>query len=156
MLLADSGMFLGRISFVRLRSLIFRYAAFAVLATICNLAVQRLILQLDDTGFYFSVAVFLGTLVGLIVKYILDKQWIFHHHNYNCKAEANSSQFLLYSSTGVFTTIVFWATETLFWLVFSTNFMREIGAIVGLSIGYLMKYQLDRRYVFTDKTLSVK
>ena len=32
--------------------------------------------------------------------------------------------------------------------------MRELGAIIGLGVGYLIKYHLDRRYVFTDTRLA--
>jgi hypothetical protein len=27
--------------------------------------------------------------------------------------------------------------------------MREAGAVLGLTVGYVVKYRLDRRYVFT-------
>ncbi len=46
-------------------------------------------------------------------------------------------------------TAIFWATETGFWLAFGTHAAREIGAVLGLAVGYVVKYQLDRRYVFT-------
>ena len=29
-------------------------------------------------------------------------------------------------------------------------FARELGAVIGLSVGYITKYQLDRRFVFKD------
>jgi putative flippase GtrA len=32
--------------------------------------------------------------------------------------------------------------------------MRELGAILGLSVGYVVKYNLDRRFVFTDRQLA--
>ena len=28
------------------------------------------------------------------------------------------------------------------------KFARELGALIGLSIGYIIKYQLDKKYVF--------
>jgi hypothetical protein len=31
--------------------------------------------------------------------------------------------------------------------------MRELGAVIGLAIGYVVKYNLDRRFVFTDAQL---
>jgi putative flippase GtrA len=49
---------------------------------------------------------------------------------------------------GVVTTAIFWATETAFWLIGGTDLWRETGAVLGLSVGYLVKYELDRRYVF--------
>ncbi|MDC1270063.1 GtrA family protein, partial [Amylibacter sp.] len=44
--------------------------------------------------------------------------------------------------------------ETAFWLVWQTYAMRELGAVLGLSIGYVVKYNLDRRFVFTDTELA--
>ena len=38
-----------------------------------------------------------------------------------------------------------------FWLIWRTEFAREAGAVIGLSIGYVTKYLLDRRYVFRDE-----
>ena len=32
--------------------------------------------------------------------------------------------------------------------------MREAGAVLGLTVGYVVKYNLDRRYVFTDDRLG--
>jgi putative flippase GtrA len=56
---------------------------------------------------------------------------------------------------GLVTTVTFWGSETVFWLVWQTSMMCEIGAIVGLSIGYAVKYNLDRRFVFVDQQLMV-
>jgi putative flippase GtrA len=55
---------------------------------------------------------------------------------------------------GVFTTLIFWGFETGCWLLWRTDHTREAGAIVGLCIGYVVKYQLDRRFVFTDAKLQ--
>ena len=49
---------------------------------------------------------------------------------------------------GIGTTSIFWGTETLFWLTWKTNSMKELGAIIGLSMGYIIKYRLNKRYVF--------
>jgi putative flippase GtrA len=40
--------------------------------------------------------------------------------------------------------------ETAFWVVWQTKELRELGAILGLAIGYVVKYRLDRRFVFRD------
>jgi len=134
-----------------LQTLILRYAAFAVLATIANLATQRLVLQFGDTGGYFAAAVGAGTIVGLVIKYILDKRWIFYDLETGMKN--HSRKFSLYTAMGLITTAIFWGTETTFWLIWQTDMMRELGAILGLSVGYVVKYNLDRRFVFTDRQL---
>jgi putative flippase GtrA len=135
-----------------LQTLILRYAAFAVVATIANLATQRLVLQFGDTGGYFAAAVGAGTIVGLVIKYILDKRWIFYDVETGVKN--HSRKFSLYTAMGLITTAIFWGTETASWLIWQTDMMRELGAILGLSVGYVVKYNLDRRFVFTDRQLA--
>jgi len=54
----------------------------------------------------------------------------------------------LYTLNGVFTTAIFWGTESVSYFVYATTFARELGAIIGLSIGYFFKYKLDKKYVF--------
>ena len=48
----------------------------------------------------------LGTLTGLIVKYILDKKYIFF---FKVKSVSeDTGRFMLYSLMGVITTLIFW------------------------------------------------
>ena len=137
-----------------LKTLIVRYSLFAVIATISNLATQRLFLLIDKTFIFFGLAVFAGTIVGLVVKYVLDKRWIFYDRSETLTEQG--SKFMLYTFSGVLTTAIFWGTETIFWLIWQTHLMRELGAIIGLSIGYIVKYNLDRKFVFTDSYLRKK
>ena len=135
-----------------LKALIFLYAAFAVLATLANLGTQRLVLSIDVSAASLSLAMFSGTLVGLVIKYVLDKRWIFA--DYSRSMRSHGRKFTLYSAMGLFTTAIFWATETAFWLIWHTDAMRETGAVLGLAVGYFVKYRLDRRFVFTDTQLA--
>jgi putative flippase GtrA len=137
---------------VTLHGLVLRYSFFAVLATIANLATQRLILCFGDSSIFFALAVGAGTLVGLVFKYVLDKRWIFE--DISAGVKAHGKKFSLYTAMGIVTTAIFWGTETAFWLVWQTDRMRELGAVIGLSIGYVAKYNLDRRFVFTDARLA--
>ena len=136
-----------------LRVLIFRYAAFAVKAITANLGIQRLVLTQGRDGLTFALAVGGGTLVGLVIKYFLDKRWIFYDLDTGVKA--HGQKFSLYTAIGLVTTVIFWSTETAFWLIWQTDLMRELGAVIGLSIGYMVKYNLDRRFVFADSGLEV-
>lgn len=129
-----------------LTSLVTRYIAFAVLATVANLGVQRVVLWAGDTALIFTLAVVLGTAVGLVVKYILDKRWIFADAATGLRAHGR--KFSLYTAMGLVTTAIFWAMETAFWMIWQTHTAREIGAVLGLAVGYGVKYQLDRRFVF--------
>tara|TARA_B110000908_G_C10264921_1_gene462817 strand:+ start:1376 stop:1783 length:408 start_codon:yes stop_codon:yes gene_type:complete len=126
-----------------------KYTVFAVISTLFNLLFQYLSF-LVYTGFgSFYVAMFFGTLAGLAVKYILDKKFIFYHMPKDKKDDAK--KFILYSLMGAFTTIIFWGTEIAFDTLYQDPNAKYVGAVIGLSIGYVIKYFLDKKYVFTHK-----
>lgn len=129
-------------------SLILRYALFAALATLANLGSQRAVLTLGDDTPQYVAAVIVGTLLGLVVKYVLDKRWIFADPSTGLRAHGR--MFTLYTIMGGITTALFWGFETVFWLTFHTHTARELGALIGLAIGYAVKYRLDRRFVFNS------
>lgn len=87
-----------------------------------------------------------------MIKYLLDKRWIFY--DFETGVKNHGRKFSLYTGMGLITTAIFWGTETAFWLIWQTDLMRELGAILGLSVGYVVKYNLDRRFVFTDRQLA--
>ena len=126
-------------------NIFFKYVLFCVVAIFVNLTIQRIFIELIFVDNYIIALIF-GTLTGLISKYILDKNYIFKDFDHSLKN--NSKKFTIYSVNGFFTTIIFWGMESLFYFVYSTSFARELGAIVGLSIGYFLKYRLDKKYVF--------
>ena len=129
------------------------YAIFAVIATIINLGVQRIVLAWNNDAVGFATAILCGTLAGLVVKYLHDKRWIFN--DYSTGLKAHGQKFTLYAIMGIATTLIFWGTETAFWLIWRTDPMRELGAVLGLSVGYMTKYFLDRRFVFNDSRQRV-
>ena len=88
----------------------------------------------------------MGTGFGLVVKYILDKKYIFQYKTKN--AGHNRHIFFLYIVMGILTTFIFWGFEFGFHYIFETKEMRYLGGILGLMIGYICKYYLDKRYVF--------
>lgn len=126
-----------------------RYAAFALVATIANLAAQRIVLAMVDAPGELAAAIVAGTGVGLVVKYVLDKKWIFY--DASSGVAAHGKRFTLYTAMGVVTTLIFWGFESAFWYLWRTDAMRELGAVIGLGIGYVIKYELDRRFVFTAR-----
>lgn len=130
-------------------SLALRYTVFAVLATLVNLGAQRLVLGL---GGALLVAMVVGTGLGLVVKYALDKRWIFDDRSSGIAA--HSRRFSLYTLMGVATTLIFWGFEATFWHIGQTQMAREVGAVLGLGIGYGVKYVLDRRFVFTAQAIA--
>lgn len=125
-------------------TLVIRYASFAFIATLANLGAQRGVLWLNDLWFF--PAMFTGTAVGLVVKYVLDKRWIFYDAIKPAQQEAQT--FARYTATGIITTLIFWGSESAFWFIWQTHAMRELGAVIGLTIGYVMKFNLDRLLVF--------
>jgi putative flippase GtrA len=89
---------------------------------------------------------FLGTLVGLFIKYYLDKHYIFYHVNSSQKE--NAKTFMLYSFMGIFTTLLSWSIEYSFDALWANELSKYMGAIVGQILGYITKYNLDKKYVF--------
>jgi len=129
-----------------------RYIIFAVIATVANISGQDLVTRVYAGPWVLWASIFFGTGVGLVVKYMLDKKYIF---NYQSKDLAHDSKlFFLYSIMGVLTTVIFWGVEFAFDAIFATKTMRYVGGAIGLAIGYIVKYQLDKRFVFTESSVS--
>ncbi|PKH05242.1 GtrA family protein [Moritella sp. Urea-trap-13] len=125
------------------------YVIFAFLATIVNLLAQEITSHLLPHKYELAMSMLIGTLVGLVVKYLLDKKYIFEFTAETQKK--NLIAFFFYSLMGVATTLIFWVTEYTFDMWFETKTMRYAGAIIGLSIGYITKYHLDKKYVFIER-----
>lgn len=127
------------------------YMAFAIVATLCNILTQDICSYLYSGDFSILISIIIGTGFGLVVKYILDKKYIFQYKTKN--AGHNRHIFFLYTVMGILTTFIFWGFEFGFHYIFETKEMRYLGGILGLMIGYICKYYLDKRYVF--KTVSI-
>jgi len=126
-----------------------KYSIFAIISTLFNLLFQYLsFLVYSDFGSLY-VAMFFGTLAGLVAKYILDKKYIFYHTPIDRLDDAR--KFSIYSFMGIFTTTIFWGTEITFDTIFESPYAKYIGAVAGLTIGYIIKYFLDKKYVFIHK-----
>lgn len=125
-----------------------KYVIFAIISTIANLMFQYISLYFYDGFLSLYVAMSLGTLVGLVIKYILDKKYIFYHQPKNKKDDGK--KFFLYSLMGIFTTFIFWAVEISFDFLFESEYAKYMGAVMGLSIGYVVKYFLDKKFVFKN------
>jgi len=127
-------------------SLAAKYAFFAAVATVTNIVTQYLSLLVYSEIYSLYMAMVLGTLTGLALKYVLDREYIFY---YRVKTRTDDlTKFVLYSLMGVITTFIFWGFEIGFTHLSESDYAKYIGAIVGLSIGYITKYHLDKRFVF--------
>ena len=123
-----------------------RYAILAGVATIFNIASQDASLRVYQDDYAIPASIFVGTIIGLFVKYTLDKRFIFRFKAKSRRHDGGT--FVLYTVMGILTTFIFWGTEYLFQYLYGTREMRYLGAVLGLAVGYLTKYQLDKRYVF--------
>jgi len=135
------------------RSIAMMYTLFAAFSTIINIVSQMLSNWVYTGPFAIELSILVGTVAGLPLRYFLEKRFIF---TFNSKNIAHDSKlFLLYGAVSVITTLIFWGIEFAFHLIFSTEVMRYFGGVIGLSIGFYLKYQLDKRYVFVKSYNNV-
>jgi len=128
------------------------YTLLALIAMAVNIGAQDLSTVVYGGTFAIPISVFVGTVVGLVVKYDLDKRFIF---NFRANSVAhNGKTFVLYAAMGLVTTAVFWGFEWAFQHIFATKEMRFLGGAIGLAIGYWTKYHLDKRFVFGREAVA--
>lgn len=122
------------------------YAALAVIAIIANIGAQDLFVFAYHGAGEELLSVIVGTSAGLLSKYVLDKRFIF---GFRARSAAHDTRvFLQYAAMGVVTTLIFWVFEFGFAHVFAGRTMRYLGGVLGLTLGYYVKYRLDQRFVF--------
>jgi putative flippase GtrA len=128
------------------------YALFAVVATAANIGCQAAVIWLYGGPYAVPISILIGTAAGLPIKYVLEKRHIFNFETNDLVHDGRL--FILYSAMGVFTTALFWGIEFAFQLLFGTDGMRYLGGVVGLTVGYFIKYRLDKRFVFVDRAAA--
>lgn len=122
------------------------YVLFAAISIAVNLGVQALFLRGYRGAAAIELSILVGTTAGLPVRYVLDKRHIFGFSTDSLRHDGRL--FLLYTAMSVITTGLFWSVEFGFQHLFRTDAMRYLGGVLGLTLGFLLKYRLDRRYVF--------
>jgi putative flippase GtrA len=131
---------------------IFLYIAFAFLSSITNLGMQWIVMQAPSFSGKVIVALTAGTITGLVIKYLLDKKYIF---KFTTKKKLdNARTFASYGGTGLITTPIFWGVEILATLISDQTAAQYVGGALGLSLGYICKFLLDRRFVFRSSQPS--
>jgi putative flippase GtrA len=126
-----------------------RYVLFAVIATLVNLAAQEAAIRITPVA-PLAISILAGTAAGFIVKYVLDKNWIFYDSYTSHRDEAR--KVTLYALFSVVTTLIFWGFEVTFWTIWRTDTAKYAGAVLGLAIGYAAKFVLDQTYVFRERS----
>jgi putative flippase GtrA len=122
------------------------YAILSLFATAANIGAQELVVRSYSGAFHVLVSVAVGTAVGLVVKYVLDKRYIFCFRARDAAHDRRT--FALYTLMGLLTTVIFWGFEFGFHQLFDNKGARYFGGVLGLAVGYFIKYQLDKRFVF--------
>lgn len=124
------------------------YAIFAIVAIVVNLSTQVAVFALlgEQFPFVLIIALGVGTGVALVVKYFLDQRWVFTQPTRVISDHAKL--FVGYSMTGAVTTALFWSIEIAFDLLTEEAWYRYLGGAIGITLAYMLKYWLDRRYVF--------
>jgi putative flippase GtrA len=122
-----------------------RYVSFAIFSSLLNLASQEIVVR-GLPAAPIMISILAGTGVGFVVKYVLEKRWVFLDRYDGPVAEIRKS--FIYGVFGIGTTLLFWAIELSFWHIWQTAEAKYIGAAIGLSLGNWIKYLLDKQYVF--------
>ncbi len=122
------------------------YAVFAAVSILANLGSQKLAFWSYQGTLAVPASVCAGTAVGLVVKYLLDKAWIFRYPHRSVAHGVRT--FALYVAMGLGTTLIFWSVEFGADALFHSEPARLLGGALGLTAGYVAKYYLDRRFVF--------
>jgi putative flippase GtrA len=125
-----------------------RYVVFAGIATLVNLATQEAVVRVAPLS-PLALSILMGTATGFVLKYLLDKKWVFDDGYSGHRRELQ--KITLYGVFSVFTTLVFWSFEVAFWVIWRTDFAKYTGAVIGLAIGYAAKFVLDRAFVFKER-----
>lgn len=131
------------------------YSLFAAFSTVINIGCQMLSIWLYKGPYAVEVSILFGTAAGLPLRYLLEKRYIFAFKSNDIVHDGRL--FVLYAFMGVFTTAIFWGVEYAFHFIFGAVTMRYVGGVIGLAIGFYVKYQLDKKYVFVsgDKKIAI-
>lgn len=127
-----------------------RYVVAAVVSVIANLLSQEATVQASPAS-PLMVSIVVGTLVGFAIKYVIDKVWTFRERYTTPLGEAQ--RVTVSGLFSVLTTFIFWGFELGFYAIWQTDFAKYTGAVIGLGIGYVLKFYLDRRHVFRESTV---
>ena len=99
------------------------------------------------SGFYaLEVSLLIGKVLGLLLSYLLKKCYVFSIKWNNILHDGKL--FMLYSLMGIFITVIVWGVKYIFYLIFTSGMIRNVGKVIGLAIGFYLKYQLNKKFVF--------
>ena len=85
--------------------------------------------------------------ITYLIKFFLDKYLVFKKTSLNVKE--TSKEFFKYFGFAILTTILNIGIQFIFTNLFNAPF--EVGFLFAMSIGYITKFFLDRKYVFSKE-----
>ena len=121
---------------------------FATFSFGINIGAQIISTVFYDGPFFIELSILVGTAAGMPPRFILEKRYLFNSESLN--HDDNRRLFFMYCGTAVLSTICFWSAEYAFHLIYENEEMRYVGAVIGLTVGFWLKYQLDKNYVFIN------
>jgi positive regulator of sigma E activity len=125
------------------KKIFLKYFLFSFFSILINIVSQEITLYFYTNIF---ISIINGTITGFIFKFYVDKKYIFSGEN----TIFSMKELFLYASTAILTTIIFWSFELIFLYLFESKAFKIFGAVLGLSIGFLIKYQLDKKITFNS------
>ena len=141
----------------------FIYMVFAALSIILNLASQYIVREIIliivpnfanqeilHFEYWFLIALGFGTVIGFLFKFIVDKFVVFEEKlskNTKKELQKTTKQISMYFGFAIFTTMIFWGFEFSFKFFLPGNWYL-FGGLLGLIVGYTVKFLLDSRFVF--------
>lgn len=121
------------------------YVLFAGAAVGLNVLVQRLVFAVYHGPQTIVVAMVVGAGVALTAKYFLDRKWVL-----GVRHAADEEEIIKYAMAGATITLVFFAFQYTIWIFYQTDLARDIGIVLGMAVGYLIKFLIDRKFVFVE------
>lgn len=123
------------------KKIFLKYFLFSFFSILINITSQEITLI-----FYSNIifSILNGTITGFLFKFYVDRKYIFTRED----TIFSLKELMLYSSTAILTTTIFWSFELIFLYLFESKAFKISGAVIGLSIGFFMKYQLDKKITF--------
>lgn len=140
------------------------YMVFAAAAIALNVAVQVVVREVFlallpslasqvilSFEYWFVAALGAGTVAGFVFKFVVDKLVIFGEGAASFQDVGRTGrQVVLYFGFALITTAIFWGTELSFKVLFSGD-VYLVGGVLGLAVGYTLKFLLDRTFVFVPE-----
>jgi hypothetical protein len=126
--------------------MISKYIALCFAAIFLNIITQYVFLLFFSGSFSIEISILVGTLITFLLRFFLEKKFIFSKKSYVFRNEIMLNMYLVSS---ILATLIFWFFEYSFYLLFIGDFSRYLGAIIGLLFGLFIKYKLDKNLTFS-------